>query len=249
MNKNVNIVIPMAGLGSRFSIAGYEKPKPFIDILGKPMIWRVLENLEFEGSKFILIARKEHVEMYSKTFEEIAKRFDTEIVVINRLTEGMACTVLYARSLIDNTNPVLLANSDQIIDISIEMFVGDCIDRKIDGSILCFRDEFKDPKWSFVKVGMDGLVTAVAEKKPISDMASVGIYFYTRGKDFVDCAIDMIVRGDKVNNEYYTCPTYNYAVQKGLKVGIYEIPYEKMHGVGTPADLDKYLTLRAEGSI
>ena len=232
----------MAGLGSRFVNAGFDSPKPFIDIKGKPMIVRVLENLYYPGARYILIARKEHIEKETQLVKKIEKDFNAYFISIEKLTEGTACTVLHAREYINNDVPLLIANSDQIVDIKIEKFINDCRQRNIDGSILTFIDKFRDPKWSFAKLDKNNLVTEVREKQVISKYATVGIYFYMKGKSFVNSSLDMIVRNDRVNNEFYTCPTYNYAIKQGLKIGIFNIEFEQMHGIGTPEDLDIYLT-------
>lgn len=142
---------------------------------------------------------------------------------------------------INNNDPLLIANSDQIVDINIFDFINDCKNRNLDGSILTFVDEYKDPKWSFAKLDENSLVTEVKEKLVISEFATVGIYLFSKGKDFVDASIDMIIENDRVNNEFYTCPTYNYAINKGSKIGIYNIEFEQMHGIGTPEDLNIYL--------
>ena len=132
---SVNIVIPMAGLGSRFAKVGFDRPKPFIDVLGKPMIVRVPENLRYKDAKYILIARKEHLIQEKKLVDEIQNDFNVEFIGIDKLTEGTACTVLYARKYINNDKPLMIANSDQIVDINIADFIDDSFNRGLDGSI------------------------------------------------------------------------------------------------------------------
>ena len=237
----INIVVPMAGLGSRFSEFGYIKPKPFIDVLGKPMIARVIENLSYLNANFILIARKEHLNVEKELVKDIEKRYNAKFIPINKLTEGTACTVLHARSLINNDLPLLIANSDQIIDIEISDFINDAKNRKLDGSIICFKDLELNPKWSFARIDSTGRVTEVQEKNAISDNATVGIYYFAKGKYFIDSAIDMIINNDRVNNEFYTCPVYNYLIKSNNLIGIYNIPYNAMHGLGTPDDLNNYI--------
>ena len=237
----INIVIPMAGEGSRFVKAGYEKPKPFIDVAGIPMIERVMENLAYPDARFILIGRKDHLKKESALVEQISKKYNATFIGIDKLTEGTACTVLYAKEFIDNDNPLLIANSDQIVDINIADYINDCKERNLDGSILTFHDAEMNPKWSFAKTDEQGLVTFVKEKEAISADATVGIYLYTKGSDYVDAAVQMFIENDRVNNEFYTCPTYNYAIAKGKKIGIYDIPSETMHGIGIPEDLNQYL--------
>ncbi|MCT7592486.1 glycosyltransferase family 2 protein [Aliarcobacter butzleri] len=237
----MNIVIPMAGQGSRFAKAGYEKPKPFIDVDGKPMIVRVLENLAYPDARYILIARREHMDKEKELVTQIEKEFNAIFIPIDKLTEGTACTVLYARKYINNEEALLIANSDQIVDMNIADFIDDCKNRNLDGSILTFIDKHQDPKWSFAKLDENNLVTEVKEKVVISEFATVGIYLYSKGKEFVDASVDMIIENDRVNNEFYTCPTYNYAIKEGSKIGIYNIEFEQMHGIGTPEDLNIYL--------
>ena len=237
----INIVIPMAGLGSRFSQAGYAKPKPFIDVAGMPMICRVMEHMPFDDARFILIARQEHLKVEADTVRWIGERFNATFIGVDKLTEGTVCTVLYAHDLIDNDTPLLIANSDQFVEMDLNNYVRDCFDRKLDGSILTFEDKFLDPKWSFAKIDEAGLVTETQEKKAISPWATVGFYFFSKGKYFVESALDMIVRNERVNNEFYVCPVYNHSIRRGLKIGIYNIEEEAMKCLGTPQDLDAYL--------
>lgn len=239
----LNIVIPMAGAGSRFAQAGYTKPKPFIDVAGKPMIARVMENLNdgFGEVRFVLIARKEHMQAERELVKELEATYNAVFVPIDKLTEGAACTVLFARGIINGDDALLMANSDQLVDASMKAFVDDCSRRGLDGSILTFRDPHKDKKWSFARVDDDGIVQEVREKQPISDIATVGIYYFAKGRDFVDAAIDMIIENDRVNNEFYVCPVYNYGIRLGKRFGVHDIPFEAMHGIGTPEDLEGYL--------
>lgn len=238
----INVVIPMAGLGSRFSEVGYKKPKPFIDVLGKSMIERVIENLKIDNATYILIARKEHIASEKETIKELEKKYDIHFVGIDKVTEGAICTVLHSRKYINNEAPLLLANCDQIVDVNINSYLNDCFEKKADGSILTFEDAERNPKWSFAKVN-DGWVTEVKEKQAISEYATVGLYFFSKGKYCVDYAIDMIVRNDRVNNEFYTCPIYNYAIKDGKKITHFLIDVKKMYGIGTPDDLNTFIEL------
>jgi len=230
----------MAGEGSRFVKAGYERPKPFIDVGGKPMIVKVIENLYYPDAQYILIGRSSHLESEAALVNEIQKNYNAHFIAIDKLTEGTACTVLFAREFINNGEPLLIANSDQLVDIDVRNYIDDCFNRRLDGSILTFTDHELNPKWSFAKIDADGLVTEVQEKQAISDYATVGIYLFTKGADFVNSAIDMIVNNDRVNNEFYTCPVYNYMIRLHKRIGIFNIDFAQMHGLGTPEDLNKY---------
>ncbi len=237
----INVAIPMAGQGSRFVNAGYKTPKPFIEINGTTLIELVLDNLNLNDAKYILLARTEHLISQTKIVERIKKNFDVTFIPVDKLTEGAACTVLHAHRLINNETPLLLANSDQYVDDNISDYIDDCAQRKLDGSILTFTDKNRDPKWSFAKTNAQGLVEEVKEKVAISEHATVGLYYFSQGKYFVDAAIDMIVANDRVNNEFYTCPVYNYLIASGKKIGIYDINHKDMHGLGTPDDLNLFI--------
>lgn len=237
----MKILIPMAGEGSRFAKEGYTFPKPLIDVGGKPMIQRVVENLDFD-CEYIFLVRKEHLKKYEglrDTLEMITNK-RMKIVQVDGLTEGAACTALLAKEFIDNDESLLIANSDQIIEYEAENFKSLINLTDVDSIVWCFNDVH--PKWSFVKTNARGFVTEVAEKRPISDIATCGIYWYRKGSDFVKSAEAMIEKDVRVNNEFYIAPVYNQMIEGGKTL----IPFyvHKMHGIGTPEDLSNYLGSR-----
>lgn len=240
----LNIVIPMAGRGSRFANEGYTDPKPLIPVNGVPMIRLVIANLTPNcDHRFIFICQRDHVTQYG--LEELLPKWakKIEIVMLDGVTEGAACTVLAAKSLIDNDSPLMIANSDQYIDASIDAYLSDMKQRHLDGLIMTMAAN--DPKWSFAATTPDKMVTRVVEKEVISNDATVGIYNFARGKDFVNGAEVMIKANDRVNNEFYVAPVYNYLVKNGLRIGIHNIGSDGngMHGLGTPSDLIAFLKL------
>lgn len=239
----LTLVIPMAGEGSRFAKAGYAKPKPFIDVAGQPMIARVFDNLMQPGFQPVLIARTAHLAAEPATVAALTNRYQPKIVQTDGVTQGAACTVLLAKDHFNNDTPMLMANSDQIVDFSVADFVQDAKRRGLDGSILTFREPGRNPKWSYARTDAAGMVTEVREKVAISEQATVGIYYFARGRDFAAAAEAMIAANDRHNNEFYVAPVYNYAIKAGLKVGVYDIPQAAMHGIGTPEDLQVYLRL------
>jgi HAD superfamily hydrolase (TIGR01509 family) len=232
----MNVLIPMAGAGSRFEQAGYTFPKPLIDVNGKPMIQRVVENLNIDA-RHIFIVQKSHYEKYSLQHTLNLISPNCEIVQVEGMTEGAACTTLLAKEFINNDEPLILANSDQYVEWESNQFMYSCMADDIDGSILTFRSTH--PKWSYAKLNEEGFVTEVAEKKPISDNATVGIYFWKKGSDYVSCAESMVEKNIRVNNEFYVCPVYNEALLIGARVKTFNI--DKMWGLGTPEDLDTFL--------
>lgn len=230
----------MAGEGSRFQAAGYVFPKPFIDVDGLPMIARIIKNLEFPEANFIFLARRAHIKNYA--LAELLSRYIPQnkitIIPVDAKTEGAACTALLAEDLINSEEDLLIANSDQIVNASFDNFKYLIhMARDLDGAIFCFKNTH--PKWSYVKLNSSGLITEVREKKPISDIATTGIYYWKRGSDFVRSAHQMIEQDDRFNNEFYIAPTYNYMIKDEKKI----IPFyvDKMWGLGTPEDLDLYL--------
>jgi dTDP-glucose pyrophosphorylase len=233
---NMNILIPMAGAGSRFQQAGYTFPKPLIDVEGKPMIQVVVDNLNIDAT-FIYVVQKEHREKYNLDTLLNLITPGCKIVEVDGVTEGAACTTLLAKEYIDNVQPLVIANSDQFVEWDSNEFMYKMIEQKVDGGILTFKSTH--PKWSFTKVDEYGYVTEVAEKNPISDIATVGIYYWTKGSDYVKYAEQMIEKNIRTNNEFYTCPTFNEAIGDGKKIKTFNI--EKMWGLGTPEDLNHYL--------
>ena len=238
----INIVIPMAGRGSRFAKAGYEFPKPLIDVNGRPMIEVVTQNIAPRRQhRFIYICQQEHLEKYglSERLKKISP--NCEIIAIDHITDGAACTVLLAERYIDNDDPMMIANSDQFVDTDINDYLSAIKDN--DGLIMTMPAD--DPKWSFIKYDENGYVTMVREKEVISNEATVGIYNYAKGSDFVKYARQMIRKNIRVNNEYYVAPVYNEMIEDGKKI-VFKDVGSKMHGLGTPEDLEKFLEAYAE---
>jgi dTDP-glucose pyrophosphorylase len=232
----MNVLIPMAGAGSRFEAAGYTFPKPLIEVNGKPMIQVVVENLNIEAN-YIFIVQKEHYEKYNLQYLLSLIAPNCKIVQVESLTQGAACTTLLAKEFIDNDSPLVMANSDQFVEWNSNEALYAFSADGIDGGILTF--EATHPKWSYAKLGDDGFVSEVAEKKPISNLATVGIYFWNKGSDYVKYAEQMIDKDIRTNGEFYVCPVFNEAISDGKKIRVKNI--EKMWGIGTPEDLNYFL--------
>jgi dTDP-glucose pyrophosphorylase len=235
-DKKLNVLIPMAGAGSRFAQAGYTFPKPLIEVRGKPMIQVVVENLNIEAN-YIFIVQKDHYEKYNLKYLLNLIAPNCKIVQVDGLTEGAACTTLLAKEYIDNDAPLVMANSDQFVEWNSNECMYAFNADSIDGGILTFKATH--PKWSYAKLDENGFVSEVAEKKPISDNATVGIYFWKHGSDYVKYAEQMISNNIRTNNEFYVCPVFNEAIADGKKIRVKQI--EKMWGIGTPEDLNYFL--------
>jgi HAD superfamily hydrolase (TIGR01509 family) len=235
-DKELNVLIPMAGAGSRFEKAGYTFPKPLIDVKNKPMIQIVVENLNIKAN-FIYVVQKSHREKYNLDTLLNLITPNCKIVEVDKMTEGAACTALLAKEYINTNSPLFFANSDQFVEWDSNEFMYKMNETNCDGGIVTFKATH--PKWSFAKVNKKGLVTEVAEKNPISDIATVGFYWWKQGSDFVKYAEEMIEHNIRVNNEFYVCPVFNQAIKDNKEIRTFNI--NKMWGLGTPEDLKNYL--------
>jgi len=235
-NEKLNVLIPMAGAGSRFEQAGYTFPKPLIEVNGKPMIQVVIENLNLDAN-YIYVVQKAHREKYNLDTLLNLLTPGCKIVETDGVTEGAACTALLAKDYIDNDNPLFFANSDQFVEWDSNEFMYKMQETNADGGIVSFTATH--PKWSFAKVDENGLVTKVAEKDPISDIATVGYYYWKHGSDFVKYSEQMISKNIRVNNEFYVCPVFNQAIADCKQIRTYNA--ESMWGLGTPEDLNIFL--------
>jgi HAD superfamily hydrolase (TIGR01509 family) len=235
-DNNLNVLIPMAGAGSRFQAAGYTFPKPLIEVRGKPMIQVVVENLNCE-SPHTFIVQKDHRKEYNLDTLLNLITPKCNVIEVEGMTEGAACTTLLSKEIINTDQPLLIANSDQYVQWDTSEFLYKMQEQDADAGILTFKSTH--PKWSFAKVNDEGDVTEVAEKKPISDIATVGIYYWKKGSDYVKYAEQMIEKDIRHNNEFYVCPVFNEAIQDGKKIKTFDI--ENMWGLGTPEDLDFFL--------
>lgn len=236
----LNIVIPMAGRGSRFVQAGYTVPKPLIEIYGHPMIAYVTANLTpAREHRFIYLCLQEHIEKYhlKDVLQDLAP--GCCIVPVDQVTEGAACTVLLVERLIDCDEPLMIANSDQWITMPIDQYLAKLSDQ--DGLIMTMYAD--DPKWSYIGIDETGYVQIVREKEVISEEATVGIYNFAHGRDFVKYAHEMIAHDERVNGEFYVAPVYNRMIQAGKRVGYCNVGQvnDGMYGLGTPEDLTYFL--------
>lgn len=235
-DKKLNVLIPMAGAGTRFTQQGYKFPKPLIEINGKPMIEIVVNNLNIDAH-FIFLVQKTHYDQYNLKYLLNLISPGCDIVQIDGITQGAACTTLLAKELINNDNPLIIANSDQFIEWNSNECMYSFSADEIDAGILTF--ESNHPKWSYAKLNDDGFVSEVAEKKVISNNATVGVYYWKNGKDYIKYAEQMIDKDIRVNNEFYVCPAFNEAIADNKTIKIKQV--NKMWGLGTPEDLTYFI--------
>jgi beta-phosphoglucomutase-like phosphatase (HAD superfamily)/dTDP-glucose pyrophosphorylase len=250
---HINIVIPMAGHGSRFAKNGYSIPKPFIPVFGKPMIQWVIENMlpkdeTYDGilvkntivPHFHFVAQEQHLRQYDLSGICNSLNIDYTITTVDKVTEGPACTVLLTEQYINNDWPLVTVNSDQYLEWDINNFYRSLLNPSFSGCINTFyQPNQSDIKWSYVKINDLGDVTEVAEKKWLSPLATSGIYGWKSGREFVECAKEMIEKNERVNNEFYVCPVYNHLIQKNKRVRTFNC--KKLWGLGVPEDLENFI--------
>jgi len=228
---NFNLIMPMAGEGSRFREQGYTVPKPLIDVRGKPMFVRAVESVDLEFDNHIFITRKEH-----NIADGIRDYYPhAHVVELDALTQGAACSVLTADPYMNSEDAMFVTNCDQFIDWDSSLFTEQMHN---DGVIMTFECPERDPKWSYARTEND-IVVEVAEKNPISTHATSGHYYWSQWKTFKNSANQMIANNERVNGEFYLAPTYNQTIAVGGRV--VRVPIEHMYGVGTPEDLDLWL--------
>lgn len=234
--SNLRIVIPMAGEGKSYQRAGFTFPKPLVDIRGKPMIQWVVENINAEGT-FIFIVLREQYEKYNLKYLLNLIAPHCKVVLLDEPTKGAALSVMAAKDLFNDDDPLVVVNSDQVIDWNSNEFFYAMAADGCDGGMVTF--ESTHPKWSYARTGKDGLVVETAEKKPISNIATAGVYYFAKGAEFVRYATQMIEAGITTNGEYFVCPVYNECIRDGKKVRVF--PIERMWSFSTPEDLEAFL--------
>ena len=232
----MQIIIPMAGLGERFTSEGYTEPKPLIKINGLTMIELVLKSLMING-RFIFVVRPElDINLVHSVIKKTVREY--EFVITEELTEGPACSVLLCENKLNKEDELIVANCDQIMDWNSSSFLNTA--RKNDGTVVTYYSQ--TPKNSYARLNKFNKVTEIKEKEVISNISLNGIHYWRKAKFFLESAHKMIDANDRApNGEFYVGPTYNYMISEGFSVGIYHIPKDHHHPVGTPTDLQRYL--------
>lgn len=237
----INILVLMSGSSQAFKDAGYAYPKNLVEIAGVPLVQRVIEHLRPLKSlqaRFICVLRhEENAKNYTGTVIRLLEP-DALMVEVPGETGGAACSALLAVEHIDNDSPLVVVNGDQILDADLAAVIRDFNLRGLDGGIVVFEDIH--PRWSFVKCDANGQVIETAEKRPISNLATAGFYYFRQGRDFVLAVTEMIKKDAQVNGLFYICPAYNELVLRQRKLGITKIPRKAYHSIATPAGAVAY---------
>jgi HAD superfamily hydrolase (TIGR01509 family) len=231
----------MAGAGSRFHQAGYSVPKPLIKVFEKTMIRTSIDTLKLKGidCNYIFVARRYKEQEHNDALKKELLSIDPEanIVYVNELTEGSACTCLYAKYVMNKDLPLFIFNCDQVFNFSQRTVdtIYNVVNSNLNGAVITWKDT--NPKNSFCEVSENCLCYNFTEKQPVSDNALIGFHYWRKTSDFISSAEKMIEQKLKFNNEYYIAPTYNF-LDKIVNIPITK---DECYLIGTPADLDYYL--------
>lgn len=235
----MNVVIPMAGLGTRFPKEKYKMPKPLIDVCGKPMIQACVESLNIQAKYHFLIRNDENYEMICGLLKFICPNSD--IISVNHTTQGPACSALLFKDSINTDQELIIANCDQIMWWNADVFLMHARYPEYDGVLVTYHST--TPKNSYCRIDEKGFVTQVKEKEVISNISLNGIHYWRKGRYFVESAEMMIANHDAApNGEFYVAPSYNYMIQQmKKKVGIYHLANWQHNPIGVPEDLEHYI--------
>jgi dTDP-glucose pyrophosphorylase len=237
----MNILLLMSGGGDAFREAGYPYPKNLVEIDGLPLVQRVVENLSLlqeSQNHLIALVQKEENRRYhtGEVLGLLAK--GCTVLEVPAPTAGAACSALLAVEHIDNDEPLVIFNGDQVIDVDLRPLIGQFVERDLDGGIIVFQAVH--PRWSYVRCNDEGFVIETAEKRPISNLATAGIYYFKRGADFVTAAKEMIRKDAAVEGNFFVCPSYNEMILRQAKIGVATIPRQAYFSLANPKGVEAY---------
>lgn len=235
----MNVLFLLAGESKPFEEQGYLYPKYLLEVDGKTLVQHVIDHVTLaRPSRHIFVVRKEEVERFH--FESVLRLLSpqSEVLIAEGLTRGAACTALLAVELVDNDEPLLIVNGDQIVDLPLDEVLGSFEEQGLDGGIVVF--DSVHPRWSYVRLNEEGWVIEAAEKRPISRNATAGLYYFAKGRDFVAAAKEMIRKDAAVGDAFYVCPAYNELLLNQGRVGVYRIARENYHSLALPQGVQAF---------
>ena len=239
----LNVVIPMAGGGTRFSNHGFKNIKPLIPLNGKTFIEWSIDSVDFKNieTQFIFIILEQH----RHQLEPILKRVKPDCIIesVHEITRGAVETALKAQKHIDNDTPLIITNSDQIIEWNKEKYIDYLRDTNTAADVLVVTEN--TDKFSYIQLDENNYGVKLAEKDVISNNALVGVHYWRSGSMFVDSGSELIRRDIRNKNEFYMSISYNMLIEKGVKVTCYKLSgSEKYSSIGTPEQLYDYLNYK-----
>lgn len=239
----INILIPLAGTNQFFNELEYPYPKPLIEINNKTMIELVINNFESikEEKQFIFIVNSDDCKRFHlDNVLNLLTDHSCKIIKIDNETKGAACSAMMAIEYINNDKPLIIANADQLFDDNLEDIISTF--NNIDGGVISF--DSIHPRWSYARLDEENYIVETAEKRPLSKHAIAGFFYFRKGKDFIESAMNMIKKDANVNGLYYISPTLNEMVLRNKKLSINKIENCKYHTFYTPQKIQEYERLK-----
>ena len=235
----MNIIALMAGDSNDFKENGYTYPKYLLELDNNPLVQNIVDSLKGLDCKITFIIRKEdNDQFFFGSSLRILAPF-SDIVCISGLTKGAVCTTLFAIDSIANEDEVLLINGDQLVKHDMKEIITNFRERGLDGGIVTF--ESVHPRWSYVSLDEQDFVVQTSEKRPISNIATAGVYYYKRGLDLVESCFSVIKKDVQLNGSYYISSTFNELILKQKKVGIYQIDKNEYVSFATTQMYENYI--------
>jgi NDP-sugar pyrophosphorylase family protein len=244
----LNILVPMAGNNK---LEGYEMPypKPLVEVGGIPLIEQVIQQLQKISSpkKFIFVVNQEDcIRFYLDNILKLIVKENVTVIKVNKNTKGAACSALMAIGHINNDSELIIANSDSIIFQDLNGAISHFKKDNADAGTICF--ESIHPKWSYVRLDNKDQVVEAAEKKPISQWANAGFYYYRQGRDFISSAMSMIMKDASVDGNYFIAPTLNEMVLKNKTIKSFRIGKEEYINFFSMEKINEYESRKSKGS-
>jgi NDP-sugar pyrophosphorylase family protein len=229
--------MPVAGLGSRFATVGITEPKPLIRIGNTPMVRWAADSIPFvDDDDFVFVVRQVHVDEHDID-DRLRDIFSSavDVVVIDYLTEGPACTTRLAAECVDESESVVITDSDHYFENEAYCALVSGAPDDVAGAVPVFESAQEGLSYS----ALNGhRITRVREKERISSYANIGAYYYRKFGDFLSALERMEATAERVNNEYYVAPTYNELIADGKTVAAREC--ETVWSLGTPHAVERF---------
>ena len=240
----MNIIILMAGPSKDFENQGFVYPKYLLEMNGEPIIQRVVEGVKSLKADISFVIRKEDDDKayLASTLQILAP--NSVVYKVGEETQGAVCSALFAIDSINNDDELIVLNGDQLVKKGLPEAIAEFRKKEYAGGVIVFRSVH--PRWSYVSLDENGLVNETSEKRPISDMATAGCYYFRHGKDFVEAAFNTIRKDVNYEGKYYICSTYNELILNQQKVGVYEINKKDYISFATPQMYENYLNHKKE---
>lgn len=235
----MSTLVLAAGGSAPYTDAGYPYPKELAELDGKPLIEHVLDRLGPLSLEPVVVVLDATADKKFCIGDVVRLVIPTAISVRVGQTSGAACSALCAMGEVSLDDDLILTNGDQLLDANLHDIVETWRASDLDAGTVVF--DATHPRWSYVRVDADELVVEAAEKRPISRLATAGVYWFRRAGDFFAAAQTMVLQGSTQQSAFFICPTLNELVLDGKRIGITRISRDAYHSFKYPDELEDYV--------